>query len=169
MKKIKRKDVLIFIEKLIKNKLLTNSKTHNTVLENYKKKKPNAVNFILTHGIPQKALKCRECGKMLPANQFSYYQTRVESKGYLMRSNALCKSCQKQTNKRRQEVFDKDKDKIPPRPETPVTSVPVCNRVWEGTWHRHHDPDTHKFLDWRCGNCNMSRQDQRNPDNYKKK
>lgn len=156
-----KKELIEIINKLKNANLLTNSDAHEKVIENFKNSNPDVLKFILTNGIPDGINQCRECRENLSAEEFSYYQLRVDSKGFLMRSNALCDSCSKKTNKDRKKVLDKDKDVIPPKPKR-GTRCPKCKRAWHGNWHRHHNQDTQKFVQWLCGNCNMSFQDQRN-------
>lgn len=156
-----KKELLDIIEKLKKAGLLTNSDAHEKVIKRFKEKKPAVVQFILTNGIPQGINHCRECKENLSTDQFSYYKLRVDSKGFLMRSNALCSECSKKSNKDRKAVLDEFKDSIPDKPKS-GTRCPKCQRAWSGNWHRHHDKKTKQFIEWLCGNCNMALQDQRN-------
>jgi RNase P subunit RPR2 len=116
------------------------------------------VKVILSKGIPECDMECRECRKLLPPESFNYYQSRVDQNGYLMRSNALCNDCGIKSNKERNKVLTSESYKIPEKPKKGST-CPNCNRQWSGNWHRHHVGD--KFLNWLCGHCNMSFSDQR--------
>lgn len=158
---ISRKEILKIINVLKKHNLLTNSNTHERVIERFEKHNSEVLKFIVTNGIPEGINQCRECKENLSTDQFSYYQLRVDSKGFLMRSNALCSQCSKESDKERKKVLDEFKDQIPSKPKK-GTRCPNCQRAWSGTWHRHHDKKTKKFVKWLCGNCNMALQDQRN-------
>jgi len=141
------------IKELSNRDLLTNTKSNNAIIaENLEN-----VKLILTMGIPQDSLECRECLKFLPSTQFSFYQGRVDKNGYLMRSNALCISCSKKINNGRNEVF-KNSKKIPKPKKGDV--CPKCERSWSGNWHKHHIDDT--VLGYICGHYNMSLSEQRN-------
>lgn len=143
--------------------LFTNSKTHDVVIDRFENDPDNeTVNYIATSGYPAKELECRECRYMLPFDWFSFYQTRVDQHGYLMRSNAICKVCAEEINQKRKGVLDNAN--IPGKPKSGST-CPNCNRKWKGNWHRHHVGD--HFKEWWCGICNMSHQDQRNSEGYK--
>ena len=133
--------------------LLTNSKS-NSKLSNTLK--PN-LKVILTYGEPSGKSRCRECREMKDDGCFSYYQSRVSSNGFLMRVNALCCDCAKDSNKQRKEVLEKAN--IPSKPKSGDVCT-NCDREWEGNWHRHHVGDT--FIAYICGHCNMSFSDQRN-------
>jgi len=156
-----KKEIIKVIEILKKNNLLTNSDTNDIAFKRFLNNETSIIKFILNNGVPEGINQCRECKENLSTDQFSYYQLRVDSKGFLMRSNALCKDCSKKSNKERNEVLNKDKAIIPKRPIS-GTRCPNCNRAWAGNWHRHHDKETKKFIGWLCGNCNMALQDQRN-------
>lgn len=156
-----KQELLKIIEKLKEHHLLTNSESHEKVIERFANGDAEVLQFILTNGIPPDINQCRECKENLSTDQFSYYQLRVDAKGFLMRSNALCNDCSKKTNKERKKVLDKFKNEIPPKPKK-GTRCPNCKRAWSGNWHRHHDKKTEKFIKWLCGNCNMALQDQRN-------
>ena len=125
-------------------------------------------NFALTFGLPDTLShdkhKCSRCNQLKTENNFSFYKSRIGSDGYLMRSNALCTECAKSSNKRRQQTLQvaHDNGEIPEMPKDGDT-CPHCQREWHGKWHRHHDDVNHKFIDWLCGNCNMSFHDQRTP------
>lgn len=143
------------IKELQKRGLITNAKSNDIVLntldlnENLK--------IILTRGIPTKNMECRECRNMLSPDKFSYYLSRVDQNGFLMRSNALCDVCTIKSNSQRKKVLDIAD--IPPKPKK-GSECPNCNRSWSGNWHRHHEGDD--FISWMCGHCNMSLSDQRN-------
>jgi hypothetical protein len=143
------------ITELSKRNLITNSKSNDSILKNIDK--TNDIQFILTYGIPKECMECRECRECLHPENFSYYMSRVDQKGYLMRSNALCNNCSKKTNKQRQKAFQ---NSIIPKKPIKGTECPHCNRKWNGNWHRHHEGDN--FISWLCGHCNMSFSDQRN-------
>lgn len=134
---------------------------------------PNNVTFlharglILHKGKPPGLHKCSRCHAMKDSSHFGYYSCRVDKKGYLMRSNALCFDCRNETNKERKDTLDKAKKagKIPPRPK-PGDICPNCQRSW-GTpenprnWHRDHDAIQNIFRRWLCGDCNMALHDHR--------
>jgi hypothetical protein len=137
----------------LKNRnLLTNSKTNDLVLNNY----TDTVKVILTYGEPIDELKCRECKETKDSAHYSFYQARVDNKGYLMRSNALCDTCSKQLNEQRKKVLNLAD--IPEKPKLGDT-CPNCLNEWIGNWHRHHVGD--EFVAYICGHCNMSFNDQR--------
>ena len=155
MCKIDLSDVSLdeIIKELSNRDLLTNTKSNGAIIaENLEN-----VKMILTMGIPEDHLECRECLEFLPATQFSFYQGRVDKNGYLMRSNAICITCTKKINNGRSEVF-KNSKKIPKPKKGDV--CPKCGRSWIGNWHKHHIGDT--VLGYICGHCNMSLSDQRN-------
>lgn len=143
------------LEELSNRGLLTNSKFNQEIFTGGKFN--NSYQVILTKGLPDFFLECRECKKHLDPKDFTYYQSRVDKKGFLMRSNALCRSCMVVSNKERKIVLENaPKNKKPEKGDT----CPHCQRKWYGNWHRHHQGD--KFIDWLCGHCNMSFSDQRN-------
>lgn len=143
--------------------LFTKSDTSEKVARRFEAE-GGSVQVVLTSGEPTKTMQCSRCNEVLKASEFSYYQTRIDAEGYLMRGNALCRLCRNKSNKARQKVLGKQASA--PKPE-PGDQCPNCNREWWGNWHRHHDPATEQFVAWWCGNCNMARQDQRNPNVYK--
>lgn len=143
----------ILLELKRRNKM-TNSKTNNIILSNMSEKN---IGVILTFGPPNNMLKCRECCELKNSNQYSFYQARVDSNGYLMRSNALCNDCNKESNKQRKQVLDNSQ--IPKKPKS-GDICSNCNREWSGNWHRHHVGES--FVSYLCGHCNMSFSDQRN-------
>lgn len=146
-------------------KLFTKTDTSGKVIRRFEEE--NApVQIILSSGEPPGTKQCSRCKEILKTSEFSYYQTRVDSKGYLMRSNALCSQCAGESNRARRQVLDKSVS--PPKPG-PGDRCPNCRRAWSGNWHRHHDPETEEFVAWWCSNCNMARQDQRNPNVYREK
>ena len=149
-------DVVDLIQELENRGYLLKSESTSKVLE---KVKEGEVNFsaILTFGFPDKQLECRECLKTMDSNKFSFYLSRVDKNGFLMRSNALCTDCATESNKKRKKVFETAS--IPPKPKE-GSVCNNCNRSWSGNWHRHHEGDN--FIEWLCGHCNMSFSDQRN-------
>ena len=156
-----KNEILEILDKLKGAGLFTRSKTHDKVIERYRDEDAEIALVIVTNGIPPGFNHCRECKENLPSDQFSYYQTRVDQRGYLSRSNAVCHSCSKKIGDKRKMILDKEKDAIPEKPR-PGSICPNCERAWQGNWHRHHDDVTEKFIKWLCGNCNMALQDQRN-------
>lgn len=122
----------------------------------------NGAKFIPTLGEPQTPDTCSECRQLLSWDMFTYYQTRVKSDGTLMRSNALCKSCNEKLNKKRKQILESEKSEIPDKPKS-GDICPNCERAWKGNWHRDHDYKTDKFVAWICGQCNMAMQDRRTP------
>lgn len=144
--------------------LFTNSDTHDKVREKLVEA-PEGVDgakFIATTGEPKGTKECSHCRKVLPEDQFKYFQTRVKSDGSLMRSNALCDDCSTRINAERKAALKQQSDAIPPKPAT-GSICPNCNREWTGNWHRDHDYETNEFRHWLCGNCNMAKQDRRTP------
>lgn len=161
---VKNAEILKIFKRIKKFGLFTNSKTHDRVydaLANNPEGEDGA-KFIATTGVPVDEYECSECRKTLPATQFSYYHTRVKQDGSLMRSNALCHECTKKLNQERQRDLGAAQDEIPPQPQ-PGDKCPNCDRVWTGNWHRDHDYETGQFRSWLCGQCNMAKQDRRNP------
>ena len=161
---MKNREIAKLIQKIKSFRLFTNSKTHDKVHKNLLDN-PNSVDgarFIITSGVPEGESECSECRKVVPNDQFSYYQTRVKRDGTLMRSNALCRSCTQRMNDERKRIFKEDKN-IPKMPER-GSKCPNCGRVWNNTWHRDHDYVAGKFRAWICGNCNMAKQDRRTPE-----
>ena len=159
---VKNTEILKIFKEIKKFCLFTNSKTHDRVhdeLANNPEGEDGA-KFIATTGVPGGEDECSECCKTLPAAQFSYYQTRVKQNGSLMRSNALCHECAKKLNQDRKEVLGVAS--TPPPPQS-GDKCPNCDRVWTGNWHRDHDYKTGQFRSWLCGQCNMAKQDRRNP------
>lgn len=161
---MEKREIIAIIEKLRNAGLLTRTKTNNLVFERFKNStnEDEVIKFILSSGEPSKIQQCSECKENLSADQFSYYQARVDNQGYLSRSNALCNECSKKINKERKEILATQQDKIPERPQS-GTLCPNCNRAWSGNWHQHHSYETGEFVAWLCGNCNMALQDRRNP------
>jgi hypothetical protein len=143
------------IKELSDRGLMTNSKSNELILNNLNK--DQSIKLILTKGYPIKNMECRECLNSLNSNLFSYYLSRVDQNGYLMRSNALCNNCSIKSNKQRKKVLDSTD--IPDKPKKGSKCV-NCNRFWSGNWHRHHEGND--FISWLCGHCNMSFSDQRN-------
>lgn len=149
------------LKEISKRNLTTNSKFNETTIS---KKSFNGISIIFTYGKPSGEMKCRECKEMKNVNCFSFYQSRVDSNGFLMRSNALCCDCSETTNKQRKEVLDNAI--IPSKPKK-GDICSNCEREWPGNWHRHHVGD--KFVAYICGHCNMSFSDQRNKKNITEK
>ena len=157
-----RKNIINIINFAIRElNLFTNSKTNQKVIDRFDSDTygEEIVNYVATSGIPKGHKECRQCMQNRPTSEFGYYQTRVNSEGYLMRSNALCINCKRSIDAERMKHFE-DSD-IPPRPKEGEI-CPRCNRKWTGNWHRHHTEED-GFIAWWCGNCNMSLQDQRTP------
>jgi len=150
-------DTGALLEELRSRGVFTSSPVNHKVLNS---QKPD-IKLIATFGAssPSGKQKCRECRRYRPDDHFSYYQARVNNKGFLSRSNALCKNCAKESNQQRKKVLDNAQ--IPPRPKNGSTCT-HCKREWSGKWHRHHVGD--RFMGWLCGHCNMSFSDQRNKD-----
>ena len=128
----------------------------------------NDIKGIIIHKGPPPGLhKCSRCREHKDNTHFTYYQQRVDKKGYLMRSNALCTICKYETNLKRNTTLKKAKaeGKIPPKPQG-GDLCPNCNRHW-GTkeeprnWHRDHDAIRNVFRMWLCGDCNMAKHDHR--------
>jgi hypothetical protein len=143
------------IKELNERGVLTNAKSNDNILKTLDLN--DNLKIILTKGLPIKKLECRECRVSLDPEYFSYYLSRVDQNGYLMRSNALCNKCASISNSQRKKVLDIAE--IPLKPKK-GEECPNCNRSWFGNWHRHHEGDS--FISWLCGHCNMSFSDQRN-------
>lgn len=161
-----KNEIIKLIESLKSEGLLTRSPGNEIVFNRFKNSndKNEIIKFILSSGEPSATQQCSECKENLSADQFSYYQARVDNKGYLSRTNALCQMCAKKLNKDRRDAFKKDKANIPKKP-VPGTRCPHCKRAWSHSWHKHHSYETGEFKAWICGNCNMALQDRRNPRN----
>jgi hypothetical protein len=143
------------IRELNNRGLMTNAKSNEIILNHLDTNQ--TLKLILTKGLPVTNMECRECRNSLKPEFFTYYLSRVDQKGYLMRSNALCNTCSVKSNKQRKKVLDSAN--IPSKPKK-GDECPNCNRLWSGNWHRHHEGDN--FISWLCGHCNMSFSDQRN-------
>lgn len=143
------------ILELHKRGLLTEAKSNSVIIKELNEN--SKISVILTKGLPLENMECRECRKSLDSFHFRYYLSRVDQNGFLMRSNALCDNCAKNSNKQRKKVLDNSQ--IPLKPKK-GSECPHCERPWKGNWHRHHEGD--KFIEWLCGHCNMSFSDQRN-------
>jgi len=161
---IKNSEIAKLFQRIKSLGLFTNSRTHDRV---YKKlmKNPSGedgAQFIATTGIPEGEWECSHCRRLLPADRFRYFQTRVKEDGTLMRANALCDDCGAKLNRERARILDEADADIPPRP-APGAKCPRCGRAWPGKWHRDHDYQTGKFRRWLCGNCNMTQSDRRTP------
>ena len=108
------------------------------------------------------AYKCRACGEKKHSSKFSFYLARVDKEGFLMRSNALCNSCSDLQNKKRTKILnDANKSGLIPKKPKSGDTCQGCEREWHGNWHRHHNDETHEFVSWLCGHCNMSLSEQR--------
>jgi hypothetical protein len=154
-KKLKSIPTQTIIKELFDRGLITNAKSNGVILSELDK--IETLNIILTKGFPVGDMECRECRNNLSPDFFSYYLSRVDQNGYLMRSNALCNICSLKSNKQRKNVLDNAKIPLKPKRGDECSN---CNRPWNGNWHRHHEGD--KFISWMCGHCNMSFSDQRN-------
>jgi hypothetical protein len=153
--KLKSIPIKTLIKELFDRGLITNAKSNGVILSELDK--IETLNIILTKGIPIGKMECRECRNSLSSDFFSYYLSRVDQNGYLMRSNALCNTCTVKSNKQRKTVLDNAKIPFKPKKGDECSN---CNRPWNGNWHRHHEGD--EFISWLCGHCNMSFSDQRN-------
>ena len=142
------------LKEIISRGIITNSKSNDNIISG---SSLNESLVILTKGIPTKKMRCRECDEMKDPTKYSFYKSRVDANGYLMRSNALCNECSEQTNKQRKKVLD---NAIIPEKPKKGDVCENCKRSWDGNWHRHHIGD--KFISYICGHCNMSFSDQRN-------
>jgi hypothetical protein len=124
------------------------------------------IGLILTLGYPHeindKTHKCSRCHLLKSYTQFGYYQSRVDSDGYLMRVNAMCLDCRKTSNAKRKKILNEagKLGLIPPMPKSGEICS-RCGRNWDGRWHRDHDDISETFIGWKCGQCNMSAADQR--------
>lgn len=152
MDNITTKEILLELEK---RGVITNSKSKNNILDC---DDCNDIKIILSKGFPKQKLECRECRKFLDYSHYNFYQSRVDQNGFFMRANALCYECGLKSNKDRKTVLQSVIDSIPKKP-TKGDICPSCNREWYGNWHRHHVGE--KFINWLCGHCNMSMNDQR--------
>ena len=123
----------------------------------------NGATHVIYHKGPNpKDQECSICREMKPSSEFKFYQQRVDKDGYLSRSNAHCSICEKTSTKERMETLKKatKMGKIPPKPKA-GDICPRCDRSWPNGWHRDHNEQTHEFISWLCGNCNMSKGDHR--------
>jgi hypothetical protein len=145
------------IREIASRGILTNSRGNNLIISGLSL---SDVSVILTKGLPQKKMKCRECGEMKDPLKYAFYKSRVDADGYLMRSNALCDECAVKSNKQRKEVLD---NAVIPEKPNKGDICKNCERSWDGNWHRHHIGE--KFVSYICGHCNMSFSDQRNKKN----
>jgi hypothetical protein len=139
---------------IVSRGIITNSKSNDKIIS---ESRYENVSVILTKGLPTEQMKCRECNEMKDPTKFSFYKSRVDANGYLMRSNALCDECSTHSNKQRKEVLD---NSIIPEKPNKGDVCPHCKRSWDGNWHRHHVGES--FISYICGHCNMSFSDQRN-------
>ena len=148
------------IKKLVRElreaKLLTSATGSNKAYDNFEDEGED-LKFILTSGEPYGKSECSRCMKILPDDQFTYYQARVSKNGYLQRVNAVCHECSGKGDAELKNAILNSGD-IPSKPE-PGSTCPNCDRKWYKNWHRHHRGD--KFIAWWCGQCNMSQQDHR--------
>jgi hypothetical protein len=147
---------------------ILNSESNSKVLSELDSDPNLNFNISLTFGLPDTLshdkYRCSRCDNKKETKCFRFYQSRVDKDGYLMRSNALCDTCSVESNKRRAATLSEAhrNGEISDRPKEGDT-CPHCSREWYGNWHRHHDDVNHKFIEWLCGDCNMSFHDQRNP------
>lgn len=155
MCRLKDATIQEIVEELNERGLITSSRSNSLILGGIQEN--SELKFILSKGLPEEQMECRECGEMLDSDQFNYYQSRVDQNGYLWRRNALCKICDTKSNKERKVVLDAAN--IPNVPKK-GDECPKCKRSWRGRWHRHHEGD--QFLEWLCGHCNTHLSDQRN-------
>lgn len=121
----------------------------------------------LHKGMPLGLHECSICREEKDNSAFSYYTGRVDKYGFLLRSNAHCKSCSKISTKERKDTLKKaeKEGKIPPKPK-PGDICTNCNRKWGSheqprNWHQDHNQKTHEFRRWLCGDCNMALHDHR--------
>ena len=153
-------DIIQYLEDLEYGGLFTNTRSNRIALERFKSGKSDTIKVIVTNGVPAGTSECSQCRKQLDDEEFSYYQARVNKRGYLSRSNALCRACSGRLNAERKEILDQAD--IPPKPAKGGV-CPKCNRKWWDSWHRDHSYETEKFRGWIYGNCNMRASDRRNP------
>ena len=115
--------------------------------------------IIVTRGVSSVYLECSRCRKELPPEEFNYYQARVSGNGFLQRTNAVCKTCDKDGKDELKNAVKLTGNTLGPKPRKGDV-CPHCERNWEGNWHRHHQGD--EVIGWICGHCNMSFSDHRN-------
>ena len=128
---------------------------------------PDIKGFIAHKGEPPGLHECSKCRELKGSEHFKYYQNRVDKNGYLMRSNALCNTCDKNMRQERDSTLKKAElnNEIGEKP-CPGSTCPNCSRAW-GTveqprnWHRDHDAIQNIFRGWLCGDCNMAKHDHR--------
>jgi len=169
--KLEEASIFELIKELSKRKTipgtgLLESEANKDVIQKLMKDEDHPIGLILTHGYPHKindkTHKCSRCHELKAHTEFGYYNSRVDSNGYLMRANALCLECRKSSNAKRKKILD-EADKlglIPSKPKKGDTCS-RCGRHWFGNWHRDHDDVSETFTGWKCGQCNMSAADQR--------
>lgn len=128
---------------------------------------PDIKGFILHKGEPPGLHECSKCRDLKGSEHFKYYQSRVDKNGYLMRSNALCNSCDKTMKQERESTLKKAElnNEIGDKPQ-PGSICPNCKRAWGAAeqprnWHRDHDAILNVFRGWLCGDCNMAKHDHR--------
>jgi hypothetical protein len=127
----------------------------------------DATGVCLHKGEPPGLHECRECRVKKDSSFFGYYQNRIDKNGYLMRVNAVCRTCAVGLDEERNTTLQKanKEGKIPPKPKG-GDECPKCTRAW-GTeenprnWHRDHDAIKNEFRGWLCGDCNMANHDHR--------
>lgn len=145
---------------------LLDSESNNKVLQKLTENENLPIGICLTFGTPRtetdNKYKCSRCGERKDSSNFRFYQSRVDKEGFLMRSNALCNSCSDLQNRKRTKILNEANKLglIPEKPKCGDTCI-GCGREWHGNWHRHHDDETHKFVQWLCAHCNMSLSEQR--------
>ena len=141
--------------------LITPSQGGDKALDRFLKN-GDSISFVPHSGRMTNDRECSNCRLVLSYDKFNnIYYSRVDSKGYLMYSNALCINCSDFLNKQRRQSLSKDKNNIPDKPND-GDICPHCQRHWYNNWHRHHSVDTNEFVAWICGHCNMSLSDRRN-------
>ena len=145
---------------------LLNSESNRVVYNQLAIDEMTPIGLSLTLGYPDTMSHdkhaCSRCHEKKPNTEFSYYLSRVSADGFLMRSNALCTDCSNKQNNKRSKILNEAHHMglIPDKPNSGDTCQ-GCDRKWFGNWHRHHDDNTHQFIAWLCGHCNMSQSDQR--------
>jgi hypothetical protein len=145
---------------------LLNSESNGKVYEKLVETENLSIGICLTFGLPKTEIndkdKCRSCRKKKDSSNFRFYQSRVDKNGFLMRTNAICNSCSRPQNKKRTKILnDANKSGLIPKKPKSGDTCQGCEREWHGNWHRHHNDETHEFVSWLCGHCNMSLSEQR--------
>jgi hypothetical protein len=148
------------------DKGILDSESNNKIYKKLTENENLSIGICLTFGLPETEnddkYKCRACGEKKHSSKFSFYLARVDKEGFLMRSNALCNSCSDLQNKKRTKILnDANKSGLIPKKPKSGDTCQGCEREWHGNWHRHHNDETHEFVSWLCGHCNMSLSEQR--------